>query len=152
MHHLVVWIKLDQFNETVPLISVRVHKIWVKFDWPEATHHGCTVRERDCDRLTVHFIQTWKKLWSDGYILSKDCQTEAQHISYGRTFSRQVTSLHNWRHIRSDPEICHEFGEWLSYFILFIACFVNDLQIFTVPAAAHFIAVYFISNLLDVSA
>jgi len=79
--------------------------------------HVSTVRERErekervCDRLKVDFIKPCMKLWSDACNLSKDCQTETQYVSCGRTFSRQVSSLHNWRRVRSNPETCRKFGE-----------------------------------------
>ena len=52
--------------------------MWVWFDWPDATRlylARARARERE-SRADSDFIKSWKKLWSDAYILSKDCGTE----------------------------------------------------------------------------
>ena len=38
--------------------------------------------------------------------------------------------------------------EAVGSFVLFIPCFVSDMNILTVPTAAHFIAVHFTANYL----
>jgi hypothetical protein len=78
--------------------------------WPDTTQHVCTERERE-SRADSEFIKYWKKLWSDAYILSKDCETETYFSLWTKCQGlchAEGHLLHNWRHIRSNTEICQK--------------------------------------------